>query len=302
MMRMLFAVVSSGVLASCGGGGGPAGLDEPPVDPFSPSAIPPSLRGDGRKLDPLGELESLRNDAGTVMNPDQISYTDPDAEDPDDIPVELRDLLAAPTEEGPWGRSITRVLREARRTDKPVLIWFTDSGNPMAGRAIGEDLFSRRDFEDWAQETFVRLQVDQQVGSKLENEAARKADFVSGLKKRYKVFGYPTLIVLEPSGEVVGRYRGYQRGEWEYKWGQLRQAAFLAKKSHAEWKRRMEDKGHRTWTGAMGRTIFAKLLAYRDGELVLLEPDGTRARTTEDQLSAGDREWIAAEKRKRGIE
>ena len=300
-MRYLAVVVGLGVLASCGGGG-PAPVDEVPVDPFSPSAIPAALRGDGRKLDPATELAALQQDAGTVMNPEGIVYTDPDAENPDDISQELADLLAEPTDEGPWGRSITRVLREARRRDKPVLMWFTDSGNPMASRAITEDLFSRRDFEEWASETFVRLQVDEEVGSKPDDSASRKADFIAGLKKHYKVFGYPTLIVLAPSGEVIGRYRGYKRGQWEYKWGQLRQAAFLAEKSHAEWKRKMEAKGYRTWTGAMGRTIFAKLLAYRDGILVLVEPDGTRARTREGQLSGTDRDWIDAEKRKRGLE
>lgn len=302
MIRWLHLLLPAALLVSCGGGGGPAMVDEVPVDPFSPAAIPSALRGDGRRLNPERELQDLRQDVGTVMNPEEIAYTDPDAENPDDITPELRELLEAPSEEGPWGRSISRALREARRTDKPVLMWFTDSGNPMANRAISEDLYGRQDFEDWVRESFVRLQVDEKVGSKLEDEAARKADFVEGLKKRYRVFGYPTLIVLTPAGEVIGRYRGYRRGEWEYKWAQLRQAAFLAGKAHVEWKAKMEGKGYRTWTGPLGRTIFAKLVAYRDGELVLMEPDGTRARTMERRLSAQDQEWIASEKRKRGIE
>ncbi len=290
------------LLAACGSGGDRATVDQIPANPFAEDAIPAALRGDGRSLDSESQLELLRNDAGTVLNPDEMVFTDPDAENPGDIVPELEELLEARREEGPWGRSITRVFREARKNDKPVLIWFNDSGNPMSSRPISEDLSGRQDFEEWAQENLVRLQVDAQVGSKLDDQGARKADFVEDLKKRYKVFGHPTLLVLTPAGEVIGRYRGYKRGQWEYKWGQLRQAVFLAGKSHAEWKKKMEKKGYRTWTDPLGRKFFAKLIAYRDGELVLIEPDGTRARTKEHRLSVEDQEWIAAQKRRRGME
>ncbi len=302
MRRSLLLLIPVAGLASCGTGNDPAVVDELPANPFSPDAIPAALRGGATPLDSGRALRELQNDAGTVMNPDEIVYTDPDAEDPEDIVPELRELLESRSEDGPWGRSISRVFREARKTDKPVLIWFNDSGNPMASGAISDDLFGRQDFEEWAQDTFVRLQVDEQVGSKLDDDGARKAAFVKDLKKRYKVMGYPTLLVVTPSGEVIGRYRGYRRGQWEYKWGQLRQGAHLAGKSHAAWKQKMERKGYRTWSDPLGRKFFAKLIAYRDGELVLIEPDGTRARTQERRLSVEDQEWIAAEKRKRGIE
>ena len=36
-------------------------------------------------------------------------------------------------------------------------------------------------------------------------------------------------------------------------------------------------------------------------QLVLVEPDGQRARTHEDKLSAGDRVWIQQQKEARGI-
>lgn len=298
-LRLLLPVA---LLAACGTGDQRAVVDDLPANPFSPDAIPAALRGEGTPIEPGRGLQELQNDAGTVMNPDEIVYTDPDAENPEDVVPELRELLESRSEDGPWGRSITQVFREARKQDRPVLIWFNDSGNPMSSRAISEDLFGRQDFETWADETFVRLQVDAEVGSKLDDEGARKADFVENLKKHYKVMGYPTLLVLTPAGEVIGRYRGYKRGQWEYKWAQLRQGAFLAAKSHEEWKKKMERKGYRTWSDPLGRKFFARLIAYRDGEVVLMEPDGTRARTREHRLSVEDQDWIAAEKRKRGIE
>ncbi|MGE9270942.1 MAG: thioredoxin fold domain-containing protein, partial [Verrucomicrobiales bacterium] len=241
--------------------------------------------------------------AGVVLNPDEIYFVDPDADDLDAVTEEMSKLFADIPEEGPWRNSYTNAMREARRNDKPVLIWFTDSQNSPNCKALSEELFSSREFEDWAAETFVRLQVDQRVqGNKTDDSTSRKAGYIKDLKKHYKVHGQPTLLVLTPAGEVIGRYKGYIRGQADFKWGQLRQGASLAEDSHVAWKKKMEKKGYRTWSDPRGREIFAKLLSYQMGKLLLMEPDGNRFQTSERNLSPSDRDWIAAEKRKRGIE
>lgn len=291
-------------LASCGTGPDAETVEGGPRPPslLSDESIPPQLRGGGTPLRPQGVPAELRDDAGTVLDPAGIVFTDPDAENPDNISDELRELFEAVPKEGPWRQSYVNACREARLTGKPVLMWFTDSQNSPNCKALSEELFTRRDFEEWAGESLIRLQLDQRVqGSKLNHEAATKADYIQSLKKQYKVLGQPTMLVLTPAGEVIGRYRGYRRGEFEFKWGQLRQAVFLAQKAHAKWIGDMEKKGYRVWSDPRGRRIFAKLVAYRDGELYLIEPDGTRAKTKERHLSQQDRDWIAQEKAKRGL-
>ena len=297
---------------SCGGGGdavvdggGGFGAFGGGQDPFGPGSIPAELRGGGAT--PIGNSggipDELINNAGVVLDPDDIVFTDPDAENPDAIVPELKELLSTAPQEGPWRSSYTNAFKEARHSDKPVLMWFTDSRNSPNCKALSQELFNLPEFEDWAADTFVRLQIDRQVeGSKLDDSTARKAVFVEDLKKRYKILGQPNLLVLTPAGEVIGRYKGYVRGQSEFKWGQLRQAAVLASKSHEEWKRKMEKKGYRTWSDPRGRRIFAKLLSYRSGKLLLMEPDGTRFQTSEKNLSPSDQDWIAAEKRKRGLD
>ncbi|MBB5352987.1 thioredoxin-related protein [Haloferula luteola] len=272
--------------------------------PLPPGAVPPRMAGGGTPLtQETGLVDQLKDNPGVVMNPDEIVFTDPDAEDPDAITTELKELLDAAPTEGPWRRSYTNALKEARQTGKPVLIWFTDSQNSPNCKALSEELFSQQEFEDWAQDHYVRLMFDQRVtGDKTENEPAAKAAFIKEMKKRYKVLGQPTLVVLTPAGEVIGKYRGYRRGEAEYKWGLLRQAELLAKKSHAAWLKTMEKKGYRMWSDPRGRKIFAKLVSYHKGDLILVEPDGNRAKTKEFRLSVEDQEWIAEQKRLRGIE
>ena len=271
------------------GSRGPAAESEA-VDPFSPESIPAALRPGGSGGTPIargGNLpDDLRNNAGVVLDSDEIVFTDPDAENPEEILPELEELLSAKPTEGPWRRSHTEAFREALRSDKPVLMWFTDSQNSPPCRNLSQELFNQTEFDQWAAETFVRLQLDQRVGgSKLDHDAASKAGYIEDMKKRYKVMGQPTLLVLTPSGEVIGRYRGYQKGQHEFKWGQLRQGAHLAREAHVKWKAGMEKKGYRTWRNPLGRSIFAKLAAYRDGQLILVEPDGTRLQTKERYLS-----------------
>jgi len=299
----------AGLLSACGGGGGAdaggSSFGGMQPDPFGPGSIPAELRGGGAT--PLGNSggipEGLRDNAGVVLDPEDIVFTDPDAADPDAIVPELKELLSAAPTEGPWRQSYSNAFKEARHSDKPVLMWFTDSQNSPNCKALAEELFNTQEFEEWAAGTFVRLQVDQRVdGSKLDDSTSRKAGFVQDLKKRYKILGQPNLLVLTPSGEVIGRYKGYRRGQSEYKWGQLRQGAILASKAHESWKKKMEKKGYRTWSDPRGRRIFAKLLSYQKGKLLLMEPDGTRFQTSEQNLSPTDQDWIANEKRKRGME
>lgn len=304
-MRHLIAILLIPLLASCGGTEGE--VEEP--NPFGPTGIPPMLRRGGSMggtpIGPRGNAipESFKNNPGVVLDPDEIVYTDPDAEDPEGAMSELKELLSAVPSEGPWRKSFTNAFKEARQTDKPVLMWFTDSQNSPNCRQLSQELFNQQEFEDWAEETFVRLQIDQRLGSVLlDNNESRKKDYVASLKKRYKVRGQPTMLVLTPSGEVIGRYKGYRRGQADYKWGQLRQGAMLASQAHVKWKAKMEKKGYRIWSDPRGRKLFAKLIYYRKGTLVLLEPDGTRAKTKEKNLSPKDQDWITALKRSRGME
>jgi|GEM_PF-3972770 len=300
MREALIPLLPCLLFGACAGGGGEPAAEDAPV-PLPPGLMAGSGAG-GSVVTPGGNRPvDLVEGAGTVLDEEQIAFTDPDT---GELPPELGHLLAEDrSTEGPWGKSDTLTFRSAMRTDTPVLIWFTDSRSSPNCRALIEDLFNRGDFEEWAAETFVRLQVDQQIeGSKIENDAARKADYVKELKERYRVMGHPTLLVLTPSREVIARYRGYRRGQAEFRWGQLRQSAKLAAEAHAKYKKRMERKGFRTWTDPRGRTIFAKLLGYRDGELALVEPDGTRSRTKVRNLSPPDQDWVERWKRARGIE
>jgi len=278
-------------------------------NPFGPTGIPPQLRAKnagGTPISPGGNIspQSLR----PAITPDeQIVFTDPD--NPDASLPELSTLLKTP-DKGPWEESETIARQRASREGKPLLIWFTDSNTSPMCKALDAELFNTPKFESWAKEKLIRLKVDANSSRKFENMTLgeqedmniRRKTYVTDMKKRYNVLGHPTLLVLSPGGEVIGRYRGYKRGQADFTWGQLKQGETVASNSYQSWRKDLEKKGYREWQDTKGRKVFAKLQRYHEGEVVFLEPDGTRSKTNESRLSAGDRAWIAQQKTLRGIQ
>ena len=291
------------VLASCSKSG-PGANSLPATPPSIPGAVPPVIRSPGQDTG-----TRVRPGPAVQLTPEEdIVFTDPD--NPEASLPELSTLLAtAPRRRGPWEQSETIAKRRAAREGKPLLIWFTDSARSPMCKALSQELFSNPDFEAWAAEKLVRLRVDTNVvvddpdislGEK-ENRLVEVRAYVTRIKRQYKILGHPVMLMLNPSGEVLGTYRGYKRGEADYKWGLIKQAEAASAHSHQAWRKSLEKKGYREWRDRQDRKVFAKLINYSKGTLTLIEPDGTRSRTHENKLSDDDRAWLAEQKRMRGL-
>lgn len=283
-------------------GVGPKPADDP--QPFGPSGVPPQLRAApddrGTPVIPGGNASSGPRSLAITPD-DEMVFTDPD--NPDAKLPEL--ILTAPRRRGPWEQSEKIAKQRATREGKPLMIWFTDSARSPMCKALNQELFSNPDFESWASDKLIRLRVDAQAqvddpDLSLAEKESRLVDlknYVARLKKTYKVLGYPSVYVLNPSGEVVGRYRGYRRGEAELFWGRIKHAEAVSANAYQQWRKNLEKKGYREWRDRHGRTVFAKLTRYADGSLTLVEPDGSRSRTHEKNLSDQDQSWLASLKR-----
>jgi thioredoxin-related protein len=277
--------------------------------PFGPTGVPPELRSRGPAGTPVTPGGNVANQPLPLnITPESdIVFTDPD--NPDASLPELSTLLAAP-KRGPWEESETIAKQRASQQGKPLLIWFTDSARSPMCKALSAELFSTPEFEKWASEKLVRLRVDSNYRVtdpklSMDERADRESDlrsYSTALKKRYTVLGQPFLILLSPDGSVLGRYRGYKRGEADFKWGLIKHGEAVFAGQREEWRKGLEKKGYREWSDKQGRKTFAKLTSYHEGTLILIQPDGTRARTSEDKLSDADRKWIADQKKLRGIE
>ena len=209
-----------------------------------------------------------------------------------------------------WEENEAIARQRAVREGKPLLILFTDSAHNPACKVISEDLLERKDFDNWAKDKVIRLRSDANPTfddpSLSMGDADKKREKLlearAEMKKRYKILGEPALVMLSANGDVIGRYKGYKRGESDYVWGQLKQAEMLASKSGNEWRSRLMQEGYRDWQDQRGNKVFAKLEAYSKGTISLVEPGGRRSKTVETRLSKADRDWINQQKALRGIE
>lgn len=230
---------------------------------------------------------------------EDIRWTDPDNPD---APLEgLEETLAqAKGQSAGWEVSYTEATRRAVREGMPLLIWFTDTQRSPLCRSLSAEVFSAAAFEAFAQEHFVRLRIDFNVQGDDEDDRLRKKEYLATLKKRYKVNGLPTVLVMAPDGTVTGSYKGYSRGEGEFYFGRIRNATRTAEEQLVKWRASMEKKGYRVWKTRKDKQVFAKLLSYSKGKLIMVEPSGKRLEAKEKQLSDEDQEWIRAELAKRG--
>jgi len=247
--------------------------------------------------------EGVKIQGYTLPSDDQIVWSDdfnPEADIAFDKP-----FLKPVKNKGGWGVSFEEARRESMTSGKPVVMWFTNqkAGASPACKKLSAELFSKTHFTKWAGDEVVRLRLDLNGGAKgagnLGDETTRKRQYLQNLKKRYRVLGLPTVIVLAPDGEVVEQYRGFTRGQGKSYFQRLKDQVLTQKRNTKFWRSRLERKGYREWTGANGRLMFARLSRYSRGRLILVEPDGRKSKTTERQLSKKDREWLAAEKAKR---
>jgi thioredoxin-related protein len=310
MSRNLPAFVSVLVFSSC------AFLDKKkePEKPFGETGIPPALRAkateSGTEIIPGGNTAAIPKNFRITPDEDMI-FTDPD--NPDAVLPELASVLSsAPAKRAPWEESETIAKKLAAREGKPLMIWFTDTKNSPMCRALNDELFSTAEFEDWANEKIIRLRVDSNINAaprdpNLNLDAAETrridiANYAETLKKRYRALGHPTVVMLDSSGAVLTRYRGYKRGDAQWFFGKIKHSEAVAANAYQNRRKSLENKGYRDWSDKKGRKFFAKLAAYSKGTLILIEPDGSRARTYEDKLSDEDRKWIEEQKRLRGIQ
>jgi thioredoxin-related protein len=107
-----------------------------------------------------------------------------------------------------WKTDFQKAAKEAKESGKYMLLDF--SGSDWCGWCIrlDQEVFSKKEFKEYAEENLVRVLLDfprrKPQGKELKQQNR-------ALMKKYGVRGFPTIIVLSPTGQLVGR-TGYRAG------------------------------------------------------------------------------------------
>jgi protein disulfide-isomerase len=107
-----------------------------------------------------------------------------------------------------WLTSFEKAQREAEAQNKLLLMDFT--GSDWCGWCImlDKEVFSKQEFKEYASKNLVLLEVDFPKMKPMPPETVAQNKH---LAMQYQIQSFPTIVVLNGSGQVVGAL-GYMRG------------------------------------------------------------------------------------------
>lgn len=120
-------------------------------------------------------------------------------------------VLAASTvfaSEG-WQTDYKAALEQAAKENKAVLLDFT--GSDWCGWCIklDKETFSQADFKKFAEKKLVLVELDFPNGKPQSAELKKQNQ---ELQAKFKVDGFPTLVLLDSKGKEIARNPGYLAG------------------------------------------------------------------------------------------
>lgn len=107
-----------------------------------------------------------------------------------------------------WHESYEDALAEAASTGKPILADFTGSDWCVWCTRLKSEVFEKDQFIEWAKDNVVLLELDYPRQSKQSPEIKKQN---AELADRFQIDAYPTVLLIAPSGQVIGRI-GYIKG------------------------------------------------------------------------------------------
>ncbi len=117
--------------------------------------------------------------------------------------------LVAPAFAADWMTDLEAAKAKAVAEGKAVLVDFT--GSDWCGWCIRlrKDVFDQPAFEEYAKDKFVLMEVDVPNNPQFDRELLRRN---RELCEQYNISGFPTIMVMTPSGDVVGGFVGGMPG------------------------------------------------------------------------------------------
>ena len=107
-----------------------------------------------------------------------------------------------------WKTDLEAALAEAKSQNRYVLVDFT--GSDWCGWCIklDKEVFSQEAFKRFAADNLILVEIDfpRKASQSKELKAKNKK-----LAEKYGIRGFPTILVLSPAGEIVGK-TGYKAG------------------------------------------------------------------------------------------
>lgn len=111
-----------------------------------------------------------------------------------------------------WTQDYSQAVQMSKETHKPILLLFTGSGWCPYCNKIEKEVFSNAQFGKMAGDKYIFVMLDFAPNGKAKSQAfAQQHQELSG---KYKIEGFPTVIVLDQNEKLLAR-TGYRPGGGE---------------------------------------------------------------------------------------
>ncbi len=108
-----------------------------------------------------------------------------------------------------WMTDFEKAKAKAEKMDRHLLVDFSGSDWCTWCIKLDNEVFKKEAFKEYATEHLVLMLVDFPSDKSAQSAELRAKN--KALREKYDVSGYPTILILEPNGELVDR-TGYKRG------------------------------------------------------------------------------------------
>lgn len=205
-------------------------------------------------------------------------------------------LLGPAARAGLWTDDYEGALKQAKAESRFVLLDFTGSDWCGWCKRLDAEVFAKGPFKEYAKKNLVCVTVDFPRGFSLPGKVVKQNE---ALKQAHRITGYPTLILLDPDGNAIGR-TGYKAGGADPYVAHLEEIIaphrekFGAPKAAGPATAAAPGGDFRTWTSTKGATVEARMeqrvgqsvhLRTRAGKLVVIDVPS---------LSADDQSFLKA--------
>lgn len=199
-----------------------------------------------------------------------------------------------------WERTYEKAREESLRSQRPLIIWFSDSRRSPNSIQMSKELLDTQDFSDWAKDKVIRLKLDQNITGYDSRGETKRKDYLKKLSKIFNVNGTPQLIIQTPDGQIVDHIRGYVSGSQDSIFRKIKNSSDIATNRFKETKKKLIQAGFRDWTGQNKVKLFARLYKCDpSGKVILQEPDGRFLKSSLNNMSIVDQAWIETQRIKR---
>jgi len=237
--------------------------------PMAPGDLPVSVPPLTAKIEP-GEM-IIPSNKPIITKPNEkivptgatISEMQSQSRVIEDERPERRQIFPEDPESAWWEINPHYAFDRAQREQRPLMLLFTGVWNTQA-MALSQEVFATKSFNNFVKENLVVCFLNYPRNYSDAPDALRK------IKDRFKVKGYPNVLIFNPNGEVERGIRGYRTGRPIDYFNELVGACRPVIESIGGQKAQLISRGYRDWSNYLGKEIFARFVKH-DGVRVIIE-------------------------------